>query len=126
MPLSTKVEHWHLPPRAQLSCAAAAPLAHTRCTSPRRCTFPQNGTQLLFLGDSITEGWRGTVCGIPCHPALQLQCDACVGGGGRRWLAGLPGVGGTATALALTSKLVLIRQTFQPAISTPLTSGSQD
>lgn len=68
--------------------------------SPSRCTILQNGTQLLFLGDSITEVWRGTVCGIPCHPALQLQCDACVRG--RSW----QGTGGGATnALALATSL---------------------
>ncbi|KAI7837173.1 hypothetical protein COHA_008966 [Chlorella ohadii] len=40
---------------------------------------PQNGTQLLFLGDSITEIWRGTLCGKPCHPAVQLNCPEFAG-----------------------------------------------
>lgn len=34
-----------------------------------------NSSQLLFLGDSITEVWRGTFCGVPCNPVLELHCD---------------------------------------------------
>ncbi len=62
------------------ACATAAaqgrapPLLHPPHHTCRSKLLLQNGTQLLFLGDSITEIWRGTLCGKPCHPAVQLNC----------------------------------------------------
>ena len=34
----------------------------------------QGGVQLLFLGDSITESWRGTDGGKPCNAQYRTSC----------------------------------------------------
>ena len=64
-------------PPAALPAAAAAAAAAT--ASPSSLPTLQGGVQLLLLGDSITESWRGTDGGKACNARYRSSC----GGWGR-------------------------------------------
>lgn len=76
---------------------------------PRRCTlftdtpshYVQTAPQVLFLGDSITESWRGTDNCLPCNPRGRSACDAVPAVFSRFWgadSAAAQGIGGDQVA----------------------------